>query len=1010
MRGLQFILKRKILIGLLSTLIVIVGVCGILHLDEELLPAVSMDGGYIQVDAGEMQASEVERSITTPLERQLEGVEGIKEISSTSYTGQSSIQMTFDRGKGEEAMKEAESAANQVTSTINSIERVDSGQYGTTQSYQFFFDISGDDKEEMTKFAEDILEPRLEELPEVRDVDLSGVLKEEILIQFDQKELEKQNLNVNNILPIIQQSSKEQTLGTLSGEKGSPSIRWTSDSESIQDIENINIPTQQGAVQLKDLASIEIQPKEQSSLVWKGGDNDFIFAQVGSAEDSTDIETAAAVRSEIKAMKKEGLAEGINLKEIVAQADYVEDSISGVTSNILIGGVIAVAVLLLFLRNIRATLIVSISIPTSILLTIAAIWMFDYSLNILTLIGLGLGIGMMVDSSIVILESIYQKKEQGLKGMDAVMQGVQEVASAVIASMLTTIVVFLPIGLLGGEMGRFMIVLSIVVAITLISSVIISFTLIPSLSEKFLKVKERSKIKGDGPIIRFYEKMVSWTVQKKRHSLVVLSFFLILFIGSLFLVTKIPMTIMPDMFNRYSEVMVDVEEGISSSDKKQIIEKIHTKLENVQDIESSYILDNGDFLYTLINMTKGEEITKEQSEVNEDILKSLRSLEETQPINNVASVMEGGGGSPVQVQIKGESFEELQQLSSEFKEKLEEIDGIVAAHTSMDHASKEQVVELNHMEIEKFGLNDSTIRQQMEQAFLDQPLGEWNLNQESVPLRAAWQEPTVSKSALFDWSIPTADGKKDLAAFINLKTVDTPNEINHIDGVRYATVSADIEGRDLGAVNRDVQKAIESFDSPSGYTLSLAGDLEQQQELIQEMIVIFAIAIFLVYLVMAVQFNHLFHPLIVMAVIPMTIVGVILGLFITQQELSVMSAMGIVMLIGIVLNNAILFITRTNQLRNRGSDVETSLIQAGKDRIRPIFMTSLTTAGGMLPLALATGSAGNYQAPMATVIISGLLFATFITLLLIPAAYRIFSKRKRKVNKGMDSLPEEPAI
>ncbi|WP_406945612.1 efflux RND transporter permease subunit [Halobacillus sp. SY10] len=1008
MRVLKFILQRKILIGLVTMLILIIGGYAMLNMDEELLPPLSMDSGYINVDAGSQPAAEVERTITTPLERQLESIKEVEEIRSTSFDGRSSIQMIFERGEGPEAIKEAEAITNQVTSSL-AVDRVEAGQYGTTQSYQFFLDLSGGEMEEMSEFATNTLEPRLEELPEVRDVDLMGIQENEMVVQFNQQELTNRGLQVDQIIPLLQQADEEVTLGELSKEENTPSLRWKSSIEQVSDLENISIPTQAGFIPLQEIATVTLRPQEQSSFVWKNGAKDFLFIQVGGSDNFTDIETASAVREEIKSMEDEGLFERFQINEVVAQADYVEESISGVTSNILVGGLIAIAILFIFLRNLRATFIISISIPTSILLTLASMWMLDYSLNMLTLIGLGLGIGMMVDSSIVILESIYNKKESGMKGMEAVTSGIKEVATAVLASMMTTIVVFLPIGLLGGEMGQFMIVLSIVVAITLISSVIISFTLIPSLAEKFMKLSNKKQIRHEGPILKFYDRLVSWIVRKKRHSLGVLLLFVTLFAGSLFLITKIPMTIMPDVFNRYAELMIDVEEGLSQEDKQELVMAVHEELEKIDDVESDYVMDNGGMLYTIINMTKEDDITTEQKEVNEQIFKSLRSLEEKYPINQVSSVMDGGGGSPVQVQIKGESFEELRAISQDFKENLEEIDGIVASQTSIDRTAEEELIQLDQKALEDAGLNEWQVRQTIQQAFLEQPISELTIDEKDVPLLVKWEEPTTSKESLLGITIPTTDGEQPLSKFLTLETVDTPNEINHVDGERYISVTADFEERDLGSINRDVQELIDEFVTPTGYNVTLAGDLEAQQEAIQEMLLILGIAIFLVYLVMAVQFNHLFHPLIVMSVIPMTVVGVILGLFLTQRELSVMSAMGIVMLIGIVLNNAILFITRTNQLRKLGWDVETSLTQSGKDRLRPIFMTSLTTAGGMLPLALATGSAGNYQAPMATVIISGLLFATFITLLLIPAIYRLFT-RSRKNKTKINAYPKESAM
>ncbi|WP_431800458.1 efflux RND transporter permease subunit [Halobacillus andaensis] len=1015
MNWLRFIVNRKILVGLMVVLILMVGSYSLLKLDQELMPDVTMDGAYIEIYAGDTSAIEVERSITTPLEQQMTGVEGVEDINSTTNMGRSSFQLTFEQGEGDEVYKEVESIVNQTASENNVIDEVEAGQYATSQGYEFYMDVSGGDAEEMNEFAEEVLEPRLESLPEVRDVAVSGQAENEVTIEFDREELNDRGLDVNQVMGSIEEANSESTLGELNEEDKTASLRWTAQLSSIDDVKEIEIPSDEGLVPLEDLAEVSVQPTETSSFVWKNGTSDFLFIEVGRVSEATQIKMAEAVRGEVQEIRDEGLVDGFELNEMVAQADYVEESLDGVTTNIIIGGILAVIILLLFLRNIRATFIIGLAIPTSILLTFASMWLFDYSFNILTLIGLGLGIGMMVDSSIVILESIYRKKESGLPNMESVLEGTKEVATAVIASMLTTIVVFLPIGLLGGETGQFMIMLSVVVAITLISSVIVSFTVIPSLSEKFLKLRKSGKAKRDSRIINKYSKLVGWVVKKKRHSFAVISIFVLMFAGSLFLVTKVPMTIMPDMFNRYSELMVELETGLTNDDREDIAQEMNETLSDIQDVESNYVIDMGGMFYTMINMTKDEEITREQDEINEEILKSLRELEDDQPVNSVESVMSAGGsGAPVQVNIEGESFEELEMISNEFTKELEGVDGIVGVTSSNERTSIEQEIVLQEDEIEDAGLTKTQIRQIIEQAFMEIPLGEITIEEEDVPLTVKWQNETESESALMDLEVMTPDGEEKLSSFIELAEIETPNEITHSDGERYVSLTADIEDTDLGTINREVQKLIDDYETPTGYNLSVAGDLEQQQELIQEMLIILGIAIFLVYLVMAVQFNHLAHPLIVMSVIPMTIVGVILGLFITQRELSIMSGMGVIMLIGIVLNNAILYIDRTNQLRQQGLGVEASLVEAGKNRIRPIFMTSLTTAAGMLPLALATGSSGNYQAPMATVIISGLLFATVITLLLIPAVYRLFTNARirfwKSKSKQKERLEEKESV
>ncbi|MEI5907491.1 efflux RND transporter permease subunit [Bacillus spongiae] len=991
MKLLKFILNRKILVGLLVLFILAIGSYSVFQLDRELFPEMDFDSAFVEIDAGDMAAIEVERTITTPIEKQLLSINGVTDVHSTTIIGKSNMTIMFERGRGNELSAEVESVVNSAAANNPGIKNVIAGQISINQGYEFFMDISGGDMKEMTTFAKEVLEPRLEALPEVRDVMLSGSFEQELTIDFNRSKITELGIDFQQAINTISNTNTTTTLGTFSGEANNPSLRWNTSLNSIDDVKNISIPSPSGSIPLSDIANISLQPLESSSFVWKDGTKDLIFIQVGRVTDVTQIEMAEAVRNEIQAIRDENLVNGFDIMEIVAQADYIKDSLDGVTNNIIIGGLIAIVILFLFLRNLRATFIIGLSIPTSILLTFLTMWLFDYSFNILTLIALGLGIGMMVDSSIVILESIYRKKEQGLSNFVAVLDGTKEVATAVFASMLTTIVVFLPIGLLGGEIGQFMIILSAVVAITLISSVVVSFTLIPTLSEKFLKLRKHAEKRTNGPIIKAYRKLIQWIVSKKRYSVAVIGLFLILFIGSFLLISKIPMTIMPDMFNRYTELAVDVESGLSLEDKEEVITEITNTLVGIQDVETTYIMDNGTMFYLIINMTKGDEITREQKEVNEEILSSLRTLEENGPIESVASSLTGSSSSPIQVTISGEDFEDLQTIAATFQNELESIKGVVGVKTSVDRTTIEEEIKLKEKEMEEARVTPSQISQYIEQAFLQMEVGALSLDNETIPLKVRWEETTAQRSDLLNLTIPTEIGERKLSHFIELESMNTPNEISHTDGERFVSISADIEGTDLGTVNLDVQRLINNFETPLGYDISVAGDLEQQQQVMIEMLLILIISIFLVYLVMAVQFNHLIHPLVVMAVIPMTIVGVILGLFITKHELSVMSGMGVIMLIGIVLNNAILLIDRTNQLRKQDYSIQEALMQAGTDRIRPIFMTTLTTAGGMLPLALASGTAGNYQAPMATVIISGLLFATFITLLLIPAVYRLFA-------------------
>ncbi|MFC4401573.1 efflux RND transporter permease subunit [Gracilibacillus xinjiangensis] len=1010
MGWLKFIMERNVFVGLITVLILIVGLFSINKMDQELLPPVNMDAAFIDVIAGDLAAAEVERSITTPVEIAIEGLDGVKSIHSTSTIGRSTIEVTWEEGLGNEIFPELESLVHSITTNQPNIQDVMTGQFSTSSTYEFYLDLSGGDMAEITAFAKNVIEPRLEELPEVRDVALQGALDEEILIRFDYEQVQNLGINLPQALNEISEENSEATIGEFTDENNTPLLRWNATSQTLEDIEQTRIITDNGLIPLKDIADITKEPSESASYVWKNGSNDFIFLQIGRTPEATQVEMAKAVRSEIEEMRKEGLLDKYDLNEVVAQADYVEEALNGVTSNVFIGGLLSIVILLIFLRNVRATVIIGISIPTSILLTFISMWLLDYSFNILSLIALGLGIGMMVDSSIVILESIIRKKEQGLPHKEAIIQGANEVSTAVIASVLTTIAVFIPISLLSGDMGSFMIILTIVVAVTLISSVIVAFTIIPTLSNKLLKKTLNENIKKDNIFVSLYGKAVSWIIRKKRNSVIIISAFMIIFVSSLLLITKIPMTIMPDVYNRYAEVMVELEPGLTKGDKGKIIDAIDQSLSAVQDVENNYVLDENDVIYSIINMTKGEKITREQAEVNEEIMRSLNALKDTLPITSVEGATSVSGVATIELLVKGEDFEKIQNVSSDLIDKLANLDGVLEVSNSMERTSIQEEITIDQSNLVEAGITPAQLKEYTEQAFLNTAFDEIRVDSTTFPMIATWKEPLTTKHELLSLSIPTPDGVQPLSDFITLTEKDSPNQISHADGTRYALISATTGGRDLGSINRDVQQVITEIDTPNGYSIELAGDLDEQQQLIEEMLFILGIAIFLVYLIMAVQFNHLFHPLIVMSVIPMTFVGVISGLLLTQQELSIMSGMGVIMLIGIVLNNAILFIDRTKQLRLAGMAVPEALTEAGKNRMRPIFMTTFTTVAGMLPLAVIGGAGSNYQAPMATVIISGLLFATFITLFLIPAVYRLFSKKDTREENNAEIRENSKSI
>ncbi|QDI92619.1 efflux RND transporter permease subunit [Salicibibacter halophilus] len=893
------------------------------------------------------------------------------------------------------------------------------------------YDLYGADNEELAYVAEEVIQPRLESLTEVREVDAATEDSEELVIELDQEQLQEDGIDPQHILELFREENQNRAIGELSEEDDEPRLRWDGTMLSVEDIEDMQISTPDGPEALEEYASIEIAQADTTTTAWKNGEEDYVFLQIGRSDDVTEVEMTEAVRAEVEDMKAEGLPGGVDLEEMLATADYINNDLRDIQTNVLYGGILALLVLFTFLRSIRATAIVGISIPLSLLLTFSMMWLMDYSINVMTLLALGLGIAMMVDASIVILESIYRKMQLGFPKFEAVIEGTKEVSTAVLASMLTTVVVFLPIGILSGDVGEFIMMLAMVIIITLVSSVIISFTVIPVLSDKWIRMKESNVHKKESRILRTYGRFVDWMSWKKWRRWLVSTGFAFLFFLSLFLVAFVPMSMMPDVLERQAELIVNLDSHTDDEDKEEIANAMHERLSDTPDVSDYTVITDEDMMFAFVNMTPEEEATLPQAQVNTEIMNNLEALEEDYPIQNVVMSMEAGEmGNPVEIIVQGDSLEGLHEIAEDMETGLENIDGVTGVHHSLSDMETEEQFVIDEEAVEDAGLTTGQVREQIEAAFMNEQIDEITLDGRDYPVFMNSDLEVASLDELENLAIeippeeevlmpgdePEEADTMDLEELVELETIEAPQELVHEDGQRIVKVMASLEDRDLGSVNADVQEMIAGYNFDDGYTAGFGGQMEQQQEMMMEMMYIFLISIFLVYVVMAIQFNHLIHPLVIMSVIPMTIVGVILGLLITQQELNPISAMGSLILVGIVLNNAILLVDRTKQLRKQGWDRANALQEAGKNRMRPIFMTTLTTVAGMLPLALATGSASNYQAPMATVIIFGLLFATLITLLLVPSVYMIMEdllgwpKRymiKRKHKKGTEISTEK---
>ena len=994
MYWLKLLLERKLIVGFSIVLLILSSIVFMDKLENQFYPEINYDTVTITTSAQNMPSLEVEENITNPIEEKISNLEGIQSFESTSTDGLSSIKVTLQEERGDEAYDQLKDAMGEVQSELPANNEIETSRSTTSQTYEMFLDLHSGDLNTMTSFSENVLKPRLESLREVKQVRIVGQNEKSVLVELDPAKLTRYGLSFEEVEDILEQQNSNVSLGTNT-DSNQPTLTWDTRLNTVEEINTVMIPSQQGTILLGDIADIRVDESRNNQELWRDGDNNYVWVSIGRTNDVTQSEMTEAVRSELNKINKEGRIQGFKVEETIVQSDFVKDSIGNLQTNVLIGGILVIIILFLVLRNIAATAIIGISIPVTVLLTFLLMALFDLSINLISILGLGIGLGMIVDSSIVILESIYKKKEMGLDDRTATIEGTKEVFTPVVSSTLTTMMVFLPIGLISGQIGDFAKVLSAVIVFSQITSLIISFTLIPVLSEKLLKVKRNKRgIKPNRFLVK-YNQYIDWMSQKTRRRLGIMFAFILISCSSLLLTLAVPVTLIPDFYNRQAEFYVGLEQNTTQEERENIAQGISSFLSDTPDVEGYNVrkLDQNR-MYVYVKMTPEDKATKSQDEINDSIHDNLRNMSKEYPVTASGSVT-----YPIQIFIKGKEFDQIGEITQNLSKELSKINGIQGITSTLDNSKDEKVITVNRMNLLNDGLAPSVIKKELEILSTTKETGIVRDQESTLPVILGFNVNLQDPSSLNSLKINTVNGEKPLNQYISLEDSTSPYDIKHQEGERTIQILGDIKGRDLGAVSGEIREIVDSYKLDPGYSIDLSGEIEQQQNTSNEMYLVLLLAMLLVFAIMSIQFNNLIHPVVVMFVIPLTLTGVLIGLFVTQTELNLLSAMGMLILIGIVVNNGILLIDRIKQLRLSEAPRYEAIKTACKERIRPIFITFITTVFAAVPLALTTGHSGQYQKPMAIALIFGLSFSIFITLLFVPVMYVLLEDGVAKIKK-----------
>ncbi len=1018
----RFAVHRPVLTVMVSLIVIIVGIISFRRLPIDLMPDITYPTLSISTEYENASPEEVEELITRPIEEAMSAVPGVEEVTSVSAEGNSSVRVTFTWGT------DLDAAANDIRDRLDRIlprlpedaERPVLRKFDLASFPILILGVfSNLDPIQVRKIIDDQVKYRIERIPGVASLDIRGGLDREIHVNLNAEKLKALGLPIDQIMGLIREENINLPAGSIEQGLMDITIRTPGIYTDLDQLRNTVVAIREKAtIQLKEIATVEDAWEKVTRIVRVNG-KPGIRLSVNKQSGKNTVEVAGGVLKEIERINTD--IPHIQITPIIDTSDYIKRSITNVGTTILYGSALAVLVLLLFLRNISSTAIITTTIPISVIATFALIYFGGFTLNLMTLGGLALGVGMLVDNAIVVLENIHRLRETGSDPETAALNGSKEVVAAVIASTITTLVVFLPLIFVRGMTGVMFKQLSYVVSFSLACALAVALTLVPMLTSRvprpvyhesgsgqardrrYLRIANRffTRLEGEyGNLLRV----------ALNHPIIVLGGASLMLIGSLFLIPLVGVELMPATDE--SEVRVYAEMAMGT--KLEAVDNSFKKIEAVVKQQVPEIRNTVAFIGGSSWRARGSNAgemrialkpVKERRRSSEQIAADLRQKLIFIPGVTVRTRAGQGlfllrlgttEGDKVEIEVRGHDLETSDALARRVQEVVEKVDGITDVKMSRETGTPEELIIVDRQKSADMKLTVSKIAKMLQTTLTGTSAGYFRDGGYEYMIRVKLADADKKElSEILDLSLTNADSEPVvLRNVVDVQPRRGPVLIQRKGQQRVVYVSADISGRDMGSILTDIKKGLRNLLVPKDFSIVLGGDYEEQQKAFRELTMSFVLALVLVYMVMASLYESLRYPLVVMFSVPFAAIGVILMLFLTNSTFNVQSFIGCIMLGGIVVNNAILLVDHTNLLRRRDRmPFRAAIEEAGRRRLRPILMTATTTMLALLPLAIGVGEGGEAQAPMARAVIGGLSSATLITLILIPIVYSLLGRR-----------------
>lgn len=1055
-RLIEIATERPVTITMMMVAIVLFGMVSLSRLKLNLLPDISYPTVTIRTELTGAAPVEVENLLTKPIEEAVGVIRNVRLIRSVSRSGQSDVTLEFLWGTdmdiaGVDVREKLDILTLPLEARRPLLLRFDPASEPIMRLGLLYKDVEPANAETMEtrlralrRLAEDRIKADLEAEEGTAAVKVSGGLEEEIEIRVDQQKLSQLGISIDQIAARIRAENVNLSGGRLEEGDQRFLVRTLNEFQSVEEIRDAIIAYVAGRpVYLRDVASVRRGYKERQAITRVRG-RESVELAVYKEGDANTVQVAKRLEHRLENIRS-SLPDNMELIKIYDQSKFISASVADVRNAALLGGIIAIVVLYGFLRDARATTITGVAIPVSVVGTFLLMYLNDISLNIMSLGGIALAVGMLVDNSIVVLENIVRKKEQGESTLQSAQNGTTEVAGAVVAATLTTIAVFLPMVFISGIAGQLFRDQALTVTFALVFSLIVALTLIPMLASLGVGNRYENENESASPNLftrgvafvvrligyafaglkwvfwlilwlptwilqRFYRaaasgypKLLRWSLQHRVSVIVGAS---MIFVGTMSLVPRLGTELIPQLSQGEFNVDLRLAPGAPLSETDRAIQAARRATVEISAVELDYSVagtgnrldanpvDAGENTGTLSISLKPGAGRNEENKVMDAMRVALSRLPGVQYEFSRPALMTFS--SPLQIEISGYDLDGLARVSGIVVQDMSASGRFVDIKTTVEPGSPEIQIVFDQERAAKLGLavRDiadrvvANVRGELATRFT------WRDKKIDVLVRSVDTRQSSIEEIRRIIVNPASNRPVSLDAVADIRIAHGPSEIRRTGQERVAIITASVAYGDLGAAAEEAGEIIGRISMPKGITAIVSGQSEEMQASFQSMQFAFALAIFLVYLVMASQFESLIHPFVILFTIPLALVGAVIALFITGTTINIVALIGVIMLCGIVVNNAIVLVDLINQLQTQGKAQFDAIMEAGSARLRPILMTSLTTALGLLPMAVGFGEGSEVRAPMAITVIGGLLVSTFLTLIVIPVVYSLMDRKR----------------